>query len=114
MPSVPGYFDANGNWISSEGRPRADAALPPIMPPMMPGPVQSPTQPPTQPNVQPPTQPPVTTQPQTKLDPFTSWMSQQGLFPYNQAGWSPDMGYNPAATGYNPAAMPNYTMDTPY
>lgn len=50
-------------------------------------------------------------------DPFTSWLSQQNTFPYTQStlgmsGWNPASGYNPAAAGYNPGAMPNYTMDT--
>lgn len=60
-----------------------------------------------------PTTPPTT----TPTDPFTSWLNQQNVFPYTQStlgmsGWNPAMGYNPAAAGYNPSAMPNYTMDT--
>ena len=59
----------------------------------------------------PPTTPTTTpsSNPTTQSDPFTAWMSQQGVFPYNQF-----TGYNPAASGYNPGAMPNYTMDTPF
>lgn len=62
-----------------------------------------------------PTSTPTTTP--TTTDPFTSWLSQQNVFPYTQStlgmsGWNPSAGYNPAASGYNPGAMPNYTIDT--
>lgn len=62
-------------------------------------------------------QSPVTAQPNpaqpvqqpAQLDPFTSWMQQQGVFPYNQA--PVNQGYNPAAAGYDPSTIPNYTME---
>lgn len=64
-----------------------------------------------------PTTPPTTPPTTTPTDPFTSWLNQQNVFPYTQStlgmsGWNPAGGYNPAAAGYNPSAMPNYTMDT--
>lgn len=55
----------------------------------------------------------------SQVDPFTSWMQQQGVFPYNQGsmgmnGWSPSTGYyNPSQSGYDPSTIPNYSMD-PY
>lgn len=69
---------------------------------------------PVNPSPSPSPSPTATNQSQNQSDPFTSWMGQQGLFPYNMGGgWNPATGYNPASTGYNPAAMPNYSMD-PY
>lgn len=72
------------------------------------------TTPTTTPSTTPTT--PTTTPPTTPTDPFTSWLGQQNVFPYTQStlgmsGWNPASGYSPAAAGYNPSAMPNYTMD---
>lgn len=63
------------------------------------------------PTQQPQGGPPMATAPgttQPNQDPFTSWMTQQGLFPYNMVSG----GFN-SSSGYNPGAFPNYSMD-PY